>query len=475
MNAYIGFACTTIFHYVHFKNIAESFKERAIFIIATPRHTNQRYEKLADHFEKNEVVYCDAADIISGRIRLAGIVVPYFMPLFNFIDPAILRIRVLYGYAKDAWNYAEWNRGFDLILAYGPYSQRRLETYAPTLSVGHPRLKTKNRDESVHDIQGRSLRAWKNGIPERATVLYCPTWGDLTSYDWFKTALQQLLGKYNVMIKLHHGISLSKDFSADDVDRERVFICDESVDLFDLFPVSDLVISDYSGAIFDAMLTEKRMVLINSIDEQVTDTGVLNIRKMSNIASLPEGSAAVSLDIRMRGVLASANSPSELTGKVGDVLAGPAPDYKEINADLYSHQDEHAAERIKQAIDKIVGTKPARDERPASSYIAFDMERLRRFVNEDPSGAYVVWGAGDYGQLIASWLVHNGYDVKAILDKESSKIGKDFMGRCIRSPFDYEFAYDDRLIVSFSVESIGRIAEPGSRIASGEIPYVIPF
>src|SRR5690606_31145418 len=124
MSRFIGFACTTIFHYIHFSRIAKNFGDQAIFIIATPKYTNDRFDRLVVYLQKHNVKYCTTNDVITGTIELKAIVGAHFLPFFSFIDSSVPRIRVLYGYAKDAWNYGDWNKGFDLILAYGPYSQR---------------------------------------------------------------------------------------------------------------------------------------------------------------------------------------------------------------------------------------------------------------------------------------------------------------------------------------------------------------
>lgn len=476
---YIGFTCTTIFHYIHLKNIAEHFGKQAIFIISTPRYTNNRYEKLENYFIKHGVVYCDSDAVIKGQIELETIVAPYFLPLFSFIDSKIYRVRVLYGYAKDAWNYADWNKGFDLILAYGPYSQRHLEQKAPTVSIGHPRFTEKSEQwsESVYNINGLSLAQWQVQS-DKEILLYCPTWGDLSSFDWFKSAINELSPSYNIIVKLHHLIALSKDFDLSHLDNNNIFVCDETVDLFDLFPISNVVISDYSGAIFDAMLANNRIVLVNSLSETIADTGILNIKKMSNVADLKDNNINQdgSLDIQMRTFLPSANYPSELLLLVGKVIEEPVLDYSKVNADLYAFQDGQASNRAYLEINKLIHSGASSSRAPLTESINYNHQVLHEFVESNRSHSFVVWGAGDYGQLIISWLKNNQIKVKAILDTDTNKDGKYLYDIPIFSPNNYKLREDERLVVSFisqNKESTNNIVQSKISVTDGE--YIIPF
>ncbi|WP_372629549.1 CDP-glycerol glycerophosphotransferase family protein [Cohnella sp.] len=475
---YIGFACTTIFHYLHFKRISSHFDERAIFITATPHYTNNRYEKLVGYFEDHGIPYCTTADLISRRILLKAVVAPYFLPVFNFIDKDILRIRMLYGYAKDAWNYAEWNKNFDLILAYGPYSERKLEGFAPTISVGHPRFIgiSQGLQENVLSIDGDSLSYWLEKEPKE-TLLFCPTWGDLSSFEWFKAAINQLLTKYKVIIKLHHGIALSGQYSFDHSAFPGLFVCDETVDLFSLFPVSDLVISDYSGAIFDAMLAKKKIILANSISESILDTGVLNIRKMSNIGDLQvqEPNQEMSLDVQMRSVFANTSNPSELIDIVEKVLDEDIVDYSDLNLDLYSYQDDLAALRAYHAIKKLESQENNLPRKSVEESIAFDKNTFQHFINANKECSFIVWGAGDIGQLIVSWLHQNDYTITGILDKDPNKIGKILHNIPIKSPESYERMQHEKVIFSFPIQNIDSLLSqmPNMTLSSGQ--YNVPF
>lgn len=474
----IGFACTTIFHYVHMSRIYEHFGSRALFIIATPRYTNQRFERLQEFFKKNNIEYCDTNDIINRKVNVKLIIAPYFIPLFNFIDPSILRVRILYGYAKDAWNYADWNKGFDLILSYGPYSENRLKKFAPTVSIGHPRYRIRERVEtrSITDIRGNLLSEWL-ASSNLKTIIYSPTWGDLSSLAWFQKAIEELTSEYKVIIKLHHGIVLSNGFNSNNFKHDRLFVCDETIDLFDLFPFGEAVISDYSGAIFDAILVEKKIVLVNSLEEEVVDTGVLNIKIMSNIASLNDlnSSGEESLDIQVRRFLLNTNDPKKLVPVVNLVLNEqmPTKKYRELNSKLYSYFDDDAPLRAFEEIDKLLSHYDNSRNQTRAHTLFLDKKKLQKFIENHTDEEFIIWGAGDYGQLLTSWLLSQGLKIKAILDVSDSKQGKYLFGIPIYSPSNYKLN-EEKIIVSFLVKDTSSVIyEVFPNI--DKLNFVVPF
>lgn len=475
MGKKIGFVCTTIFHYVHFNRIAACFGDRAIFVVSTPKFTH-RHEKMTAYFKENNIPYCDEEELVSGRVRAEAIVAPYFLPLLNFVDPRIKRIRVLYGYAKDAWNYADWNEGFDLILAYGPYSFERLCKMAPTVSIGHPRYLGNHgaRNAEVVGTDGRALTEWL-ARSQRKTILYCPTWGGLSSFQWFREALDSLLADYRIIVKLHHGISLSKKFSPHELAGEHVFLCDETVDLFDLFPVSDLVVSDYSGAIFDAILAGKRLLLVNSIPPDVKDTGMYNLKSLRNIGQL--NPAAIgddeSLDIYIRKWVPTVNEPGEIASAAARLLDGPVMAYDDLNEKLYAFRDDRAPERAYAAIAELL----ARNEEPRKTHYPgrFLMDEFVSFVERFKEHPFLVWGVGHYGQLVIPWLKHGGYRIKAILDKNADKLGKAFCGLPIASPDTVRLEPDDKLIVSFIPGSLEEAASLMQNMGVKDEAWFLPF
>jgi hypothetical protein len=166
-------------------------------------------------------------------------------------------VMVQYGYAKEPYNYGEWRADAHLILAYGPYAQSRFSERAPSISIGNPRWDDWN-DAVFRQTAVDTLSRYMS--PDRKTVLYAPTWGDLSSApDWLGT-VEALAEDYNVLVKAHHNSARDAQIAETSKHPNLHFLPDH--DLFALMSVSDVVVSDVSGAIFDAVLCGRPVVLV---------------------------------------------------------------------------------------------------------------------------------------------------------------------------------------------------------------------
>ena len=190
--------------------------------------------------------------------------------VFNLnIDlPTQKKIRIMYGHSKDSYNFGAWSRAYDLGFTYGPYSQKRMSIFTNGIEVGNSRF-----DDWFNGALGTTrIMNLKKDLaldPSKKTVLYLPTHGDLSSLDTCIKEIVRLSDTYNVMIRPHflthyaEQDKLKKIIQSDGVRSKKIFWLDDFSDLTELLSVSDLVISDNSGAIFDAVLADKPTVLID--------------------------------------------------------------------------------------------------------------------------------------------------------------------------------------------------------------------
>lgn len=446
----IGFLCTTIFHYHHFKRIASYFKDNAIFIISTPKIVNKRYQRLESYFQQHNVNYCNVSQLIKGEIDIDVVVSPYYMPVFSLMDEEIFRVRMLYGYAKDAWNYADWNKGFDLILVYGPYAERKLRKMAPTIVVGHPRfqnLPDGKLNNEVYSINNEPLSSW---LSSKKVVLYCPTWGEISSIYQIEAIINEVTSEYDLIIKLHHGNVLSDRIDIGSyVNNKSVFICDERTDLFDIFPVVDIVLSDYSGAIFDAILAKKKVVLIDSLNESIVNTGVANLRKMTNIARYEENSKnnqEESLDIMIRNYIPHISNVNELKRMISQELNKKYSFPEQIYYDLFSYIDGNGAKRAAEEIEKWSQNHAYRKR--DSFFELINKDLLKKFTQSNHTFKFVIWGAGELGQMFYHWLIKNKLKVSHFIDVDPNKQGKYVEGVKVTSLDTLNEIHNHKIIIA---------------------------
>jgi O-antigen biosynthesis protein len=148
-------------------------------------------------------------------------------------------VRFMYGLAKETFTYDLWNINYDLILCFGPYDESILKGYTQTIQVGPIRF--------INHLQKRDKK--KNEPPN---LLYVPTYGPPCSLEKLAETLKELNDSYHVTIRLHHGTTF--------LEPERVAlansigrVADPKIPLGALLEKADVVLSDGSGAIFDAL------------------------------------------------------------------------------------------------------------------------------------------------------------------------------------------------------------------------------
>lgn len=435
-NTKIGITCTTVFHYIHFQRIAEQLTKEGfevVYVIYTPYHINDRVERLVEMFDKENINYIGFKDLFLNLYKLDAILAPYYLPGFQLIDKSIKKIRLLYGYAKDRWNYAEWNKGFDLVLTYGNYSANHIKQYTEVFNIGHPRQRL-NYKETVKDLKDQTIM--KETFENKKVLLYCPTWADLSSLQLFMESVVNLSKEYKVIVKLHHGNVLSGNNGIWQAlyEQSNVFLFDEYTDLFDLLQFADIVLSDYSGAIFDAMLFKLPIVLIDVIDESIKDTGSVNLKKMQDISIYDDTQVEnISLDIRIRDIMPHVRSLEELHTTLNKMYNEKQVPYKHLLDELYSFQDDQAPKRATKAIIELMRKEKENFDNDDSFHI-LNEKKIESFLNLKKGSNFKIWGAGLTGQILLAWLQNKEINVDGFMDIDDVKIGKEVFGLSISKP-----------------------------------------
>lgn len=261
----VGLFCSTMFHFYLYESIVKYISNEYFFI--TPIiDEHLKGKELHQFMSSKGYELHQEGEVINKQISIDIMISPYWRPSFDLYPSRIKMVRLMYGYAKDDWNYADWNKYYDLILSYGPYAQMQLTKYENSVAVGNPRIiKLKKREEldNIQDIKGRLLLNFIN--PSKETILYAPTWGDLSSYFEILPYLNELSNCFNIIIKAHHLLDINDEKEIQQLIRDfKIFYCDERVDIFCLLENANLLISDYSGAIFDGILVGVPVALVNN-------------------------------------------------------------------------------------------------------------------------------------------------------------------------------------------------------------------
>lgn len=198
---------------------------------------------------------------INERYRV--ILVPYNNEILQWGD-CVIRYRYSV-VTKPEFSYRLDNTLlFDCILCYGSQDARAFSAYTRTLKIGNPR--------SEGFIQ-------KPAAGKRR-VLYAPTYHAGLDFDRIADILEKLRKNYHITLKLHPGSEFLDD--ENEMAKQLRSSCDECIhgneDIMRLLETTDLLISDYSGAVFDAMSVGVPVAVVRAGDRihATRDGSVLN-------------------------------------------------------------------------------------------------------------------------------------------------------------------------------------------------------
>ncbi|GEM_PF-2115852 len=300
-HATVGFIIENPFHYYIYKNIYKHLPESE-FILDVP-WIQDNMPNWVEFFSKIKV-FLESEKVYFRMVRPGEdertFLKKYKVLVYNTMGHKYItgdyfrgkKARVMYGNSKDSYNFGPWSRYYDLALTYGPYSHELMSTFTTSVVVGNPRF-----DEwfsGTLPLQKPEASLKGKIDKNKKTILYLPTHGNLCSLEYFGNHVQEIASEFNLIIRPHFATlhweqerleSLKK---AAGPHKESIVWVDDYTDLVELLAISDLVISDNSGAIFDAVFADKPVVLIDLWKDDFFKIKMWEPRKYSrNMSVLP--------------------------------------------------------------------------------------------------------------------------------------------------------------------------------------------
>jgi len=259
-NLKIGFIVWNPFMVYHMKSIAEKLKNSHFLVL-----DYQKNIKVLNLFGDNPNEFFNAEyHVIKPKDfkELDGIydavICPNPFPGIEFLNRTKC-IGMQYSMAKDRYVNGAWRAMFDMTMTYGKYSAERINHFCSVSMVGNPRFEKWFSENTAHQIEDYSIPLDVN----KATLLYLPTWGEFSSVDRFLDSIKELSDEYNVLIKMHHKTDTHESARKKDITaRKFLRFFGAMDDLLPLLKYTDIILSDYSGAIFDAIYVKKPVILL---------------------------------------------------------------------------------------------------------------------------------------------------------------------------------------------------------------------
>jgi Putative glycosyl/glycerophosphate transferases involved in teichoic acid biosynthesis TagF/TagB/EpsJ/RodC len=259
----VGFFMETSFHYEVYRNIITALLsqnvrcELLINDLIEPTFVNEMIATL-NKIRTPGLTFARVSMVLKTEKKYRCLITPYHISYLK--NAASLHIRALYGLAKNQWNHARWNAHYHYILCYSRYTQASLNLGEKAVVIGNPRFDDWHNKTTPLDVP-EELKLDKN----KPTLLYAPTYGELSSLPHWAEKLGRLSHEYNIIAKLHHGTMYREsERGALKLARRHLkkMTADSSASLA-LLRHADIVITDNSGFIFDAINADKKVILLN--------------------------------------------------------------------------------------------------------------------------------------------------------------------------------------------------------------------
>lgn len=245
------------FQIVQFAPLAEAYPDARYLLI--DRKT------LRNEFTRQDIASSRIPITVVDRETVVKATDGFDVVFFQTVFPGIERltrplVSVQYGLAKERHNYGEWRALADMNLMFGPYSARKVEHFSPSHGVGN--IKFSGWNPVISKEARLSAKASIGADPCKPLALYMPTYGELGSFGQLAAPLAGLLGTCDVAIKMHHNDERAGyGWMAEAQKHGFRLLFSGDADQKRLLAAADVVVSDFSGAIFDAIYAHVPVVL----------------------------------------------------------------------------------------------------------------------------------------------------------------------------------------------------------------------
>lgn len=216
-------------------------------------------------------------------------------------EPPLIRrlaernVRFMYAAGKSGWNLSEWNRLYDLILCFGPHHAAAFSarTDGLVIQMGYPRF-----DRYFNEQVDRDALCGRFGCnPAKETVVWLPTWKELSSVGHFDEEISALTDRYNVVVKLHPLMSEAEPERVESLRKHR-FSCllTDSTDNLPLYQLADYMLFDFGGPPLAAIYCDKKMLLLDvpgALADPLLGPDSPDVAIRSQLGSLEPGGGAI--------------------------------------------------------------------------------------------------------------------------------------------------------------------------------------
>ncbi|MBY0293947.1 CDP-glycerol glycerophosphotransferase family protein [Patescibacteria group bacterium] len=369
----MGFVVYYPFHFYVYKNIYKHLLHKAEFIIdAGPflpaEQPQELIEEIIALLEKEGVPY--------RLLRAEDYRYPEYLRRFFKKYEALItvwhrgctlleetdhckKINAVYGVGKELNAVRPAQSNFDIALVYGERPAQMHQYFTHPVIVGNPKF-----DDWFNGTldEVKILQIKEKLDPRKKTLLYVPTHGDLSSVDQLAGELDKVAEFYNIIAKPHYYTRREEPERIKLLGNQKFLLLnDEEEDLLPLLKVADIVLSDNSSVIFDAVLVDKPVIVADFWDTEFLDFAHKELRKTRlGKKAAATFSDSIEQEIKKKGIIPTIQKPSDLGTMLIEVLQDDGTwqsKRQTLSNSLFSFKDGDSGKRAAQAIEACVADK----------------------------------------------------------------------------------------------------------------------
>lgn len=294
----------------------------------------------------------------------------------------IKKVNTTYGIAKELTLVRPSRSICDLILAYGPRDQAYFALLTRSVAVGNPRFD--DFYNGTHQIPSSCMHLDRT----KPVLLYAPGHGDLGSLaKLFEVFRDEIVKHFTVLLKPHYfTLRDEADLVGTYATLPNVTVINDATDLIGVIAAADVVLTDTSSLIFDALQAHKPLVVTDFLSTEYLNVyhKVLRVhpRGLSGASTYGDSLEQV---CKREGKLRTITSPEELLPTLQNYETWHAtlrPVQETLVRELFAFTDGTSGRRAAEEIRALFLN--ARDHRPgilAHAYLAYKNRFSQLFLS----------------------------------------------------------------------------------------------
>lgn len=260
-------------------------------------------------------------DYSPEAIYVPGNIVPYYLPG--------VKIEIFHGYAAEKKDHWVIRRYLDMYLTQGPFFTVPFQKLAAkykdfeVVETGWSRQDWIYEHLHAFDAEKQQLLSDHN---KQQLVLYSPTFSpSLTSLPFIKEALKRLVEEKNILLLLKfHPLTRQEwmeEYRQLAAENEHIIWVDDH-QITPYILMSDLMISDTSSAVYEALLVDKPVITLNNV---ATSKYWLDINAPNQLSAAFDAAFSEEYTLKRKWIIE--NYDPYLDGKVAHRMLAAAEDY----------------------------------------------------------------------------------------------------------------------------------------------------